>query len=153
WRIYQLLQHNPDLLGMFRRQRNESTLSGLVFLFVLLLSVGSVGMYWIESGQPGSEIKTLYDAFWWTVVTLSTVGYGDIVPKTQEGRFFASVLIVFGVGLFGATSGFTASLFLQPNKGANDADKWRHQYGKQQDQLLQEIKALRDEVQELKNKQ
>ena len=152
WRVYQLLRDNPDLLGMFRRQRNETTLSGIFFLFVLLLGVGSSVMYWIESGAPGSQIETPYDAFWWTLVTLSTVGYGDLVPKTEEGRFVASLLILFGVGLFGAISGFMASLFLQPNKGDNEADKWRHHHNAQQDQLLQEIRALRDEVHELKNK-
>lgn len=74
-------------------------------------------MYLIESGQPGSQIQTPYDAFWWTLVTLSTVGYGDLVPKTEQGRFVASLLILFGVGLFGAISGFMASLFLQPGRG------------------------------------
>ncbi len=111
WRVYQLFKEHPDLWAMFRRERNETTLSGILFLFFLLLGVGSGVMYWIESGQPGSQIETPYDAFWWTLVTLSTVGYGDLVPKTEEGRFVASLLILFGVGLFGAISGFMASIF------------------------------------------
>ncbi|KXU79029.1 two pore domain potassium channel family protein [Aeromonas enteropelogenes] len=152
WRVYQLLRSQPDLLAMFRRERNETTISGILFLFVLLLGLGSGIMYWIESGQPGSEIETPYDAFWWTLVTLSTVGYGDLVPKTEEGRFVASLLILFGVGLFGALSGFMASLFLQPNRGDNDTEKWRHHYNAQQEQLLQELRALRAEVRELRNK-
>ncbi|PJG57706.1 potassium channel family protein [Aeromonas cavernicola] len=152
WRVYQLLRDHPDLLGMFRRQRNETTLSGILFLFVLLLGVGSCVMYLIESGQPGSQIETPYDAFWWTLVTLSTVGYGDLVPKTEEGRFVASLLIFFGVGLFGAISGFMASLFLQPNRGDNDTDKWRRKYHAQQEAVLQELRALRAEIQELKKK-
>ncbi len=96
WRVYQLFKEHPDLWAMFRRERNETTLSGILFLFFLLLGVGSGVMYWIESGQPGSQIETPYDAFWWTLVTLSTVGYGDSVPKTEEGRFVASLLILFG---------------------------------------------------------
>lgn len=152
WRVYQLIRENPDIWGMFRRERNETTISGILFLFFLLLGVGSGVMYWIESGQPGSQIETPYDAFWWTLVTLSTVGYGDLVPKTEQGRFVASLLILFGVGLFGAISGFMASLFLQPNKVDGETDKWRHHYNSQQEQLLQEIRALRSEVRELKNK-
>ncbi|MGL5503002.1 MAG: ion transporter, partial [Aeromonas veronii] len=73
WRVYQLFKEHPDLWAMFRRERNETTLSGILFLFFLLLGVGSGVMYWIESGQPGSQIETPYDAFWWTLVTLSTV--------------------------------------------------------------------------------
>ena len=152
WRVYQLFTEHPDLWGMFRRERNETTISGILFLFFLLLGVGSAVMYWIESGQPGSEIQTPYDAFWWTLVTLSTVGYGDLVPKTEQGRFVASLLILFGVGLFGAISGFMASLFLQPHKGEGESDKWRHHYNNQQEELLREIRALRSEVRELKNK-
>ncbi|HDX8402299.1 potassium channel family protein [Aeromonas dhakensis] len=152
WRIYQLLRDQPDLLAMFRRERNETTLSGILFLFFLLLGVGSGVMYWVESGQPGSQIQTPYDAFWWTLVTLSTVGYGDLVPKTEEGRFVASLLILFGVGLFGAISGFMASLFLQPGRGDAELEKWRHHQSAQQDLLLQELRALRAEVKALKQK-
>lgn len=152
WRVYQLLKEHPDIWGMFRRERNETTISGILFLFFLLLGLGSAVMYWIESGQPGSQIETPYDAFWWTLVTLSTVGYGDLVPRTEEGRFVASLLILFGVGLFGAISGFMASLFLQPNKEDGEADKWRHHHNAQQEQLLQELRALRAEVRELKNR-
>ena len=152
WRVYQLLRDRPDLLAMFRRERNETTLSGILFLFFLLLGVGSGDMYWLETGQPGSQIQTPYDAFWWTLVTLSTVGYGDLVPKTEEGRFVASLLILFGVGLFGALSGFMASLFVHPGKTNDDTAVWRRQQSEQQAQLLKELKALRAEVQALKQK-
>ncbi|MFM5094207.1 potassium channel family protein [Aeromonas rivipollensis] len=152
WRVYQLLRDRPDLLVMFRRERNETTLSGILFLFFLLLGVGSGVMYWLETGQPGSLIQTPYDAFWWTLVTLSTVGYGDLVPRTEEGRFVASLLILFGVGLFGALSGFMASLFVHPSKTNDDTTLWRRQQSEQQAQLLQELKALRAEVKALQQK-
>ncbi|MEN9583690.1 MAG: hypothetical protein RLZZ616_696 [Pseudomonadota bacterium] len=152
WRVYQLLRKQPDLLGMFRRERNETTLSGILFLFFLLLGVGSGVIYLIESGQPGSLIQTPYDAFWWTLVTLSTVGYGDLVPKTEQGRFVASLLILFGVGLFGAISGFMASLFLQPGRRDDELEKWRHHQSAQHELLLQELRALSAEVKALKQK-
>ena len=123
-----------------------------LFLFFLLLGVGSGVMYWLETGQPGSLIQTPYDAFWWTLVTLSTVGYGDLVPKTEEGRFVASLLILFGVGLFGALSGFMASLFVHPGKTNDDTTLWRRQQSEQQAQLLQELKVLRAEVRALQQK-
>ncbi|WP_349920981.1 potassium channel family protein [Aeromonas veronii] len=152
WRVYQLLRDGPDLLGMFRRERNETTISGILFLFFLLLGVGSGVMFWLESGHPGSQIETPYDAFWWTLVTLSTVGYGDLVPKTEEGRFVASLLILFGVGLFGAISGFMASLFVHPGRTSEDDSQWRRRQHEQQEQLLQEIKALREEVKALQQR-
>lgn len=151
WRVYQVFKEHPNFWTMFRHERNETTLSGILFLFFLMLGGGAGLMYWIESGQPGSQIETPYDAFWWTLVTLSTVGYGDLVPKTEEGRFIASLLILFGVGLFGAISGFMASLFLQSGQGDNEMEKWQHQ-SRQQDLLLQELRSLRAEIKELQQK-
>ncbi len=148
WRIYQLFRTHPDVWGMFRRERHETTFSGILLLFFLLLVVGSTLIYWIESGVPGSEIQTPYDAFWWTLVTLSTVGYGDLVPKSEEGRFVASLLILFGVGLFGAISGFMASLFLQPAR-ESATDKWRRQQTARQQQILDELQAIRAELRAL----
>ncbi|MGS3141101.1 potassium channel family protein [Aeromonas sanarellii] len=150
--VIQLLRSSPNLLAIVRRERNETRLAGILLLFFLQIGVGTALIYWVEGGQPGSQIHNTYDAFWWTLVTLSTIGYGDIVPQTEEGRFVASLMIIFGVGLFSALSGFMASLFLQPKKEDSETDKWRHHYNAQQEQLLQELKALRAEVKALQQK-
>lgn len=50
------------------------------------------------------------DALWWSIVTVSTVGYGDITPETSAGRLVASALIMFGVGVVGYTAGFMSSI-------------------------------------------
>ena len=59
--------------------------------FVVLLTIGTLGFMMVENLAP-------LDAFYMTVVTVATVGYGDIVPKTTAGRIFTMVLIVLGVG-------------------------------------------------------
>lgn len=152
YRVIQLLRSNPDLLAIARRGRNESRLAGILLIFFLQIGVGTALIYWVEGDRPGSQIHNAYDAFWWTLVTLSTIGYGDIVPQTEEGRFVASLMIIFGVGLFSALSGFMASLFLQHGRDDNELEKWRHQQSAQQDLLLQELRALREEVKALKQK-
>src|SRR6185503_19606655 len=62
--------------------------------------------------EPESNIKTAEDAVWWSVTTITTVGYGDKYPVTSEGRAIAMVLMLAGVGLFGTLSGLVASFFL-----------------------------------------
>jgi voltage-gated potassium channel len=69
---------------------------------------------------PGANIVTAGDAMWWSVVTLTTVGYGDRFPVTAEGRIVATLMMTAGVGLFGAFSGFVASWFLRPAEHEQD---------------------------------
>jgi len=73
---------------------------GLKLVIVLLLVfIGSaIAIYYVERGSGGS-IKTLGEAFWWLIVTVATVGYGDFTPVTTTGRIIASVLIVIGVSM------------------------------------------------------
>ena len=63
----------------------------------------------VERGH-NSELGTFPDALWWAVVTVTTVGYGDIVPVTPVGRAFAYVLMIGGIGLFGALKANLASI-------------------------------------------
>jgi len=63
-----------------------------------------------------SNIKSAEDAIWWTIVTVTTVGYGDKYPVTTEGRVIGILVMVAGVGLFGTYTGFIASLFVGQNR-------------------------------------
>jgi voltage-gated potassium channel len=70
----------------------------LVIVLLLLFIGGAIAVYYVERGSGGS-IRTLGEAFWWLIVTVATVGYGDFIPVTTSGRIIASVLIVIGVSL------------------------------------------------------
>jgi voltage-gated potassium channel len=86
--------------------------------------------------DASSNIKTAGDAVWWSVTTVTTVGYGDRFPVTTGGRLVAAVLMLGGVGLFGALSGLIASSFLgQPQ---------------QEPAVLAELKALRADLERLR---
>jgi voltage-gated potassium channel Kch len=65
--------------------------------FVILL--GTFVMYGIESQVPNSKIKTILDALWWCVATVTTVGYGDIVPVSNIGRIVALFYMFFGISM------------------------------------------------------
>lgn len=56
------------------------------------------------------------DGLWWSLVTLSTVGYGDIVPQTTFGKGLASILIMLGIGVFGYAAGFMSSVLEDPEE-------------------------------------
>ena len=62
------------------------------------------------------------EALWWTIVTMTTVGYGDYVPTTISGRLLAVVLMFLGVGLFGVLTSFLASAFATPAREAREEE-------------------------------
>ena len=74
----------------------------------IVVFVSSILIYVMEANNPNSPISTLYEAFYWSIVTISTVGYGDVVAVSDEGRFVAMVVILSGI----AVMAFTTSLFV-----------------------------------------
>ena len=74
-----------------------------------LITVASLLILRFENGATGATIKTGADAFWWAVVTVTSVGYGDYVPVTVAGRILAIVLMVFGIGLFAVLTSLVAA--------------------------------------------
>jgi voltage-gated potassium channel len=71
-----------------------------------------------ERRSPDATIKTFGDALWWTLTTISTVGYGDRYPVTPEGRLVAAALMVGGIALLGVVTGVIASWFVEKISGA-----------------------------------
>jgi voltage-gated potassium channel len=99
-------------------RRAAADLRGRVAVYLvggagLLGAVGSVAVLDAERGAPGANIGTLGDAAWWTVTTMSTVGYGDLYPVTPTGRVVGGVLMLGGVAVFGLVTALLASWLVE----------------------------------------
>jgi len=88
----------------------RNTFRKLLLLISLLLAASSIGFYLLELRPQGLDF---FSALWWTVVTLTTVGYGDIVPQTFPGKVLGIVIMASGVGLVSTLSGNLASLLVE----------------------------------------
>jgi len=97
------------LKNFITKRENKFSLFGLIYLLAFIIF--PILILIIEGSVEKSNIKTAEDALWWTYVSITTVGYGDFYPVTGLGKILASVLILFGVGLFGIVTSYFSSKF------------------------------------------
>lgn len=116
-RVLRVGRASRDIGQFALARRAETTLFSILILALLVLTFGSVAVVHFESDGPGN-IETAADALWWTVATISTVGYGDVYPATMEGRLLGALVILVGVGLFGTITAFLSSWFMGPDERA-----------------------------------
>ena len=117
-RLFRLLR----LLKMSRYSESVRTLGAVfyakkeeliatAFAVVILLIFASSIMYFVEYEAHPKAFGSILDSMWWGVVTLTTVGYGDIYPITPLGRFLGAILAFLGIGIFALPAGIISSGF------------------------------------------
>ena len=135
-RVLRAIRGTQKLYRLFRQQKTIGGSVGLTAFMLILLS--SLLIVTVETAEH-SNIKTAGDALWWSLATVTTVGYGDLYPVTSLGRIIAVLLMLGGVGLFGSFTALVASYFT-----TREAEKTGE---RESDPLLAELRALRLEVQ------
>ncbi len=125
----------------------------VVYLFLIgnfVLAGASLGFYAVEVGV-NPNVNSIFDAFWWGIATVTTVGFGDIVPVTQGGRAIGFALIATGVLFFVGSSAFLSSTFFARTRAdivgleAENQEEFNQVIDAVTD-LRREIIALRREV-------
>ena len=112
------------IFKLFRYTRSIKTFASVLltkkfeFLTLLMFTsiivfVSSVLVYVMEANNPDSPINTLFDAFYWSVVTISTVGYGDVVAVSEAGRIVAVIVITSGIAVMAFTTSLVVSAFTE----------------------------------------
>lgn len=119
-RVFRLLRAYgaKNIVRSLVKDRAGSALYVLLVMGILLLEFGSLAILKLEQFQSGANITTGSDAIWYVLVTISTVGYGDQFPVTNQGRLLGALIIGVGVGIFGTFTGYLANFFLAPQKKA-----------------------------------
>jgi voltage-gated potassium channel len=126
----------------------------LLLISAGIIVLGSFLIFSIESQHPDSQINSMLDAVWWTVSTVTTVGYGDIVPMTDVGKIVAIFFMFFGIGVLAI---FLSVLGTQIyNRRFHNEEEISHaqklilermdDLEKNQEKLHQELKNLIDEL-------
>jgi voltage-gated potassium channel len=107
----------------FRSISTERIASSLISIVIGIVLVGGFLEWLIEHNAPGANITTLGTGLWWSIVTTTTVGYGDTYPVTTAGRLVGSVVMVVGIGLIGTVSATVAAWFVSHKQRLQDEKK------------------------------
>ena len=103
-RVAKLVRYASPFAGLARAFQENRMLYAFAFsLFGLAVGIGGMTIFLVEGGEKNPSVKSLGDGMWWAIVTLTTVGFGDIAPVTPLGRVVGGVLMVGGM--------FTLALF------------------------------------------
>lgn len=117
-RLLKLTRYSESLqmfIQALRLKREELVITSIVG--VILLLVASSMMYFAERGAQPDEFSSIPAALWWGVITLTTVGYGDVTPVTPIGRLLGAGVAILGIGLFALPASILASGFIEAARG------------------------------------
>lgn len=151
-RLILVIRSGRAIMKQLLANRRETTIASILLLLVLMMTLGSSFMLFVEAKDPHANIQSGGDALWWALMTISTVGYGDHFPVTTAGRVIATVMILCGVGIFGMISGLITSLLTSPDKkqllNAQREQALLHQIVNQQNKILQRVDDIESKLDE-----
>ncbi len=126
-RILKLGRYSESMrtLGRVLYDRRADLASAGFVIFVLLITASAL-MYYAERHAQPDRFPTMSSALWWGIATMSTIGYGDVVPVTLFGKVLGGVLSLLGIGLFGLPAGILASGFADEMRRKRGAQSCPH---------------------------
>jgi voltage-gated potassium channel len=111
FRVFKLLRYTRSLTQFVEVLRNKRfELITLLFLLMFVVATAGIAIYVFEE-HINPEINTLFDALYWALITITTVGYGDISPVTHEGRTISMIVIVAGIAMISFVTSVIVSAF------------------------------------------
>jgi voltage-gated potassium channel len=125
FRGLRVLQVLIVLRGVAPYMVNRSQRVGLIIgvTLPLVLYTAALSALEAERGAEGSNINTFGDAVWWSVVSVTTVGYGDSYPVTTDGRVVAGLLMFLGIALFSSLTALIAAWVVEGHNESKDSPK------------------------------
>lgn len=120
FRVIKLVRYNKAINRFsiaFKMIKEELIMFSVVS--IILFYISAVGIYYFENAVQPETFSSIFSSLWWSVVTLTTVGYGDAVPITIGGRIFTFIILMIGLGIIAIPSGMISSALTE----ARDLEK------------------------------
>ena len=126
--VFWMLKVVPGIPGLRQLRRvlvlESGPLLSVLVIFLMVLFLASVAVYFLERDAQPATFGSVPAALWWAVATLTTTGYGDVVPITPLGRLVAAVVMICGLGVFGLWTGILATGFAAETRRDNFLKTW-----------------------------
>jgi voltage-gated potassium channel len=126
--MFWVLKIVPGIRGLRQLRRvlvlESGPLSSVLVIFLMVLFLASVAEFFLEHDVQPSSFGSIPAALWWAVATLTTTGYGDVVPLTPLGRIIAAAVMICGLGVFGLWAGILATGFAAETRRDNFLRTW-----------------------------
>lgn len=135
-RFLKLARLSAYFARFYKRVKFFFEINGLkymIFASLFCIVIGGIAIHFVEG-------MSVFDGIWWSFVTATTVGYGDISPATPAGRVIAAILMIVGIGLIGSLTSTITALFFQ-----------RHENASKRDSKGEIIKTLQSQLDDLEN--
>jgi voltage-gated potassium channel len=126
--VFWMLKVVPGIPGLRPLRRvlvvESSPLLSVLVIFLMVLFLAAVAEYFLERDVQPAGFGSVPAALWWAIATLTTVGYGDVVPITPLGRMVAAFVMICGLGVFGLWTGILATGFAAETRRENFLKTW-----------------------------
>ena len=126
--VFWVLKVVPGIPGLRQLRRvlvlESGPLLSVLVIFLMVLFLASVAVHYFERDVQPVAFGSVPATLWWAVATLTTTGYGDVVPITAPGRLVAAVVMICGLGVFGLWTGILATGFAAETRRDNFLKTW-----------------------------
>lgn len=126
--VFWMFKLVPGIPGLRQLRRvlvvESGPLLSVLVIFLMVLFLSSVAVHFLERDAQPVAFGSVPATLWWAVVTLTTVGYGDVVPITPLGRLVAALVMICGLGVFGLWTGILATGFAAQTRRDNFLKTW-----------------------------
>ncbi len=121
FRIFKLVRYNKAM-NQFSRAIKSAKEQIFLFIFITLILIyfAAVGIYYFENEVQPEHFSSIFDSLWWAIITLTTVGYGDVYPITVGGKVFTFVILMIGLGIVAIPTGIISSALTNSVDGPED---------------------------------
>lgn len=134
FRLFKIGRYSESvkLFGKVLKGKKEE-LFIIVFVIFILLTISSSLLYYVEYEAQPEVFSSIPAAMWWGVITLTTVGYGDMCPITPLGKFFGAIISLLGIGMFALPAGILSAGFIEEIRKRKESVKTCPHCGKEID--------------------